>query len=217
ISHPHVVSLLASQTNESPYFVVAPFLPGASLRCALDAGLRMPPRHALWVVRQAAEGLAALHAAGWLHGDAKPDNIHVGLDGHVTLLDLGLARPLGRPGSVVERPLAGTLTYLAPEWFIATGKADARSEVYSLGVVLFELLAGRPPFVEQSAPRMIEAHLQTPPPKLESLWPGAPASLSALLSRALAKQPLRRFASAGELAEALCALEIGMLDFDEAA
>jgi len=208
VSHPHVVSVLVSRVSESPRFVVMPRLEGASCDLKLAAVGRLSLAMSLWICRQAAQALAALHQAQWLHGDVKPGNIVVSPRGHATLIDLGLASPLEQPTSLAERPLAGTLAYTAPELFTSTGCGDQRSDLYSLGATLFELITGRPPFGGLGPAQLAEAHLHQAPPLLRSLAPTAPPALARLVESLLAKDPMRRPRSATELVSELVKLEI---------
>ncbi len=171
IADPHVVSVLACQTSSDPAYLVMPYLAGATLREVLDAGHRVPLAHGLWIVRQIAQGLDALHAHGWRHADIKPANIHIAAGGHATLLDLGMAQRLDEPGSVTNRPLAGTLRYTAPECFVSNSRAGVSSDLYSLGVVFYELLAGRPPFTADDPAHLAAAHLEQPPTPLRNFAP----------------------------------------------
>ena len=119
-----------------------PWLEGASLAARLADGQQFGVPEALWIARQTAEALDALHAAGWMHGDVTPGNIHVSPTGHVTLLDLNFARRSDEIGSAVDRPIMGTCSYLAPEYLTSALRPDIRSDIYSLGVVLFEMSFG---------------------------------------------------------------------------
>jgi len=133
VSHPHLVPVLAATVLEPPRLLVMPWLEGASLQTRLAAGEQFDVPTALWIARQTAEALEALNAAGWMHGDVSPGNIHVSSAGHVTLLDLSFARRADETGSAVDRPIMGTARYLAPEYFTSSLRADIRSDIYSIG------------------------------------------------------------------------------------
>ena len=143
VSHPHLVPVLAASVLEPPRLLVMPWLEGASLQARLAAGETFNIPKALWIARQTAEALDGLHAAGWMHGDVTPGNIHVSPAGHVTLIDLSFARRSDEIGSAADRPIMGTCSYIAPEYLTSALRPDIRSDIYSLGVVLFEMLSGR--------------------------------------------------------------------------
>jgi eukaryotic-like serine/threonine-protein kinase len=208
VRHPHLISVLASSTTARPYFQVSPWLGGRTLREVLESGARLDPPVALWIARQAAEALDALGKAGWMHGDVKPSNLIVSPEGHVTLLDLGFARPVGEDGSAVDWPVMGTYQYLAPELITSRLAVDARSDLYSLGVVLFQMLSGRPPFAGRTLVEMAEAHRNERPRELRRLMPALPGELSRLVGQMLAKNPWHRPLDAAEVVERLMALEI---------
>ena len=146
VSHPHLIPILFASVQQSPRFVVMPWLEGATLEQRLAAGQRFDLPQVLWIARQTAEALDALHQAGWMHGDVKPSNIMLSPGGHATLLDLGFARRLDETGSAVDRCVLGTFHYIAPEFLTSAIRADIRSDIYSLGAVLYRILAGRLPF-----------------------------------------------------------------------
>jgi serine/threonine-protein kinase len=211
ISHPHVIAVLAHELEKTPRFLVMPLLEGVTLRSVLAAGIAVPISHVLWVGRQIAAGLAAIHEQGWLHADVKPENIHLAPSGHATLLDLGCSRPQRRPGCAWEGAFMGTLRYTAPEWLVSTSAADARSDIYSLGVVLYEALAGVAPLAYDDPRRMAAAQLEEVPRSLREHRPEAPRDVCNLVERMLAKEKLRRPASAGELTSELLRLEASAL------
>jgi len=208
ISQGHLVSILQADLGRPPRFVVMPWLDGATLQAQLDAGRRAEVPVALWIARQVAQALEALDAAGWMHGDVKPANVFISPEGHVTLLDLGFARSKDETGSAVDRLLTGTCNYMAPELITSRLRADIRSDIYSLGVVLFELLGGRLPFTGDSLAELAEQHRQSRPPDLRRLAPHLPKSVVELVHQMLAKEPLRRPQTPRELIDRLVELEI---------
>ncbi len=207
--HPHLISILSANVGEPPYYVVMPWLSGATLARRLAEGWRPDLPVALWIARQTAEALGALDAADWMHGDVKPENVFVSPEGHVTLLDLGSARrPSEETGSAADRFVLGSGAYLAPETVTSALRADIRSDLYSLGVMLFEMLAGRLPFEAGSLGEMVRLHLQARPPDLRRLAPHLPSGVVRLVRELLAKEPLRRPASPREVVRRLVALEV---------
>ncbi|HVX62746.1 MAG TPA: serine/threonine-protein kinase [Pirellulales bacterium] len=208
ISHPHLISVLSAHVGAAPYFVVMPWLTGETLAERLARGERPAVPVALWFVRQAAEALDALHGAGWMHADVKPGNIFLAADGHATLLDLGFARQPEESGSAVDRCVCGTIHYIAPEMVTSALRPDIRSDIYSLGVTLYELLSGRLPFVGADLSTLAEQHRQAEPPELRSLVPQLSPGVSQLVHRMLSKEPLRRPQTPRELIDRLAALEV---------
>ncbi|MDZ7617260.1 MAG: serine/threonine-protein kinase, partial [Patescibacteria group bacterium] len=148
------------------------------------------------------------HEQGWMHGDVKPANIMISPAGHATLLDLGFAKRRSEDASAAARAVMGTCNYLAPEVLSSRIRADIRSDLYSLGVILFEALAGRLPFVARTMPELISQHQTLPPPDLKRLAPQTPDAVADLVRRLLAKEPLRRPQTPAELVEQLVELEI---------
>ena len=208
VAHRHLVSILAARISRPPRFVVMPWLEGATLRALLTAGRHIDLPEVLWIARQVAEALAALHTAGWMHGDVKPGNIFVSPQRHVTLLDLGFARRADEAGSAADRCVLGTYHYLAPEMIVSAIRADIRSDVYSLGVVLYELLSGRLPFDGEDLAELVGQHRQAAPPDLHRLAPQLPIEVVGLVREMLAKEPLRRPQTPCELIDRLAELEI---------
>jgi serine/threonine protein kinase len=236
VRHTRLVPLLAAHVDRPPFYVVMPLLAGTSLdrwhvaapgrdarlklgetcpRALSKSVLPLSVTMCLCVARQVAEALAALHDRGWVHADIKPGNIFLSPCGQATLLDLGFARRAGELRERVRRPLLGAPAYLAPEAFTSAHGVDARSDLYSLGVTLFELLSGRPPFSGATEGDLALHHLSTAAPDLRRLVPQLPLEVARLVDELLAKQPLRRPHSARELVERLVALEI--LTFDDRA
>jgi serine/threonine protein kinase len=212
VTHAHLVSVLSARLDAPPYYLIMPRLLGTTVRRWLSrkapASRRLCVSACLSVVRQAAEALAALHADGWIHCDIKPDNLFLSPEGHVTLLDLGFARRPQETSPRTAGPLVGSAAYLAPEAFVSALAPDIRSDMYSLGVTLFELLAGQPPFPGSDPATLARHHLSTPPPDLRRVAQQLPGEVARLVDELLAKEPLRRPATPEALVERLVALEI---------
>ena len=208
VRHVHLTSVLSHHTHSPPYYLVSPFLLGGSLRTALQTVPRLTVPHALWIARQAAEALQALHARGWRHADIKPENILIGPNGHATVLDLGFAERIqdAARGDAIK----GSPAYWSPESCCDDLLCGTASDIYSLGVTLYESLTGRRPFVAASAPAMAAAHLDTELPDPRVLVPQLGPRVGRLLRAMLAKSPSDR-PTARQLIDRLVDLEIDTL------
>lgn len=212
VAHRHLVPVLAAHIGTPPYFLVMPWLDGCSLAARLARVPQLPVASVLWMIRQVAEALDALQTAGWMHGDVKPANIQVSSCGHATLLDLAFARRLDEADAALEPCVLGTGHYMAPERFVSRLQSDIRSDIYSLGATLYEMLAGRRAIVGHTLAELAERHRSLQPTPVRRLVPHLPHELAELVHQMLAKEPLRRPQSPREVIERLTWLEIETFD-----
>lgn len=211
VSHSHLVSVLSAGIGSPPYYVVMPWLTGATLGNVLAQANPLGAADALWIARQVADALSALHAARWMHGDVKPSNIFISPEGHATLLDLGFARRTDREEPALERCMTGTGHYMAPETLSPAMGTDIRSDLYSLGATLYEMLRGEPPFTGSSPAELAQKHREARPGRLEEIAGRLPPDAGLLLRQMLAKQPLRRPQTPREVVDRLVRAEIATL------
>jgi serine/threonine protein kinase len=211
VRHPHLVRVLDAHVLSEPYFLTMELLPGESLRRQLRRDYQLGVAEAVWGVRQTAEALAALHQAGFLHGDVKPDNLRRVDDGTVVLLDLGFAhRPGENDGLFRDGYVLGSPDYLAPELCAAQPSAGPASDLFSLGVTLFELLTGRLPYPRGTLQQTFRRHHCDPPADIRTLTAGLPSGLVSLVGRLLAHRPEER-PRAPAVVQALVNVEIAAL------
>jgi len=190
VSHPRLVTVFDCGVEDGTPFIVMELVAGRTLRKVLDEAGALPPGQAIAIAAAVCEGLQAAHAAGLVHRDITPANIVLN-GGEVKVLDFGIARADGTRAATAAGTVVGTVAYLSPEQ--ASGRpADPRSDLYSLGCVLFEMLTGRPPFTADSAVGLAYRQVHDDP-GLPSAWrPGLPARLDQITARLLAKDPSSR-------------------------
>ncbi len=204
LQHPNIVALYdAGHANGRPYLVME-YVHGLSLRELLEArGGSMAETEAVGYGVQVAGALSYAHSKGVFHSDVKPENVLVGEDGTAKALDFGIAQTVNRTLSTSEaRSILGTVAYLAPE-VIQGLEPDARSDIYALGLTVYEMVAGRLPFGGSGAAAITGQRLVMPAPPLRTLAPRASAELESVLARALAIAPAQRFGTAAEFGNAL--------------
>lgn len=208
VSHPNIVPILAWQFRQSPRYLVMPWLAGQTLRKMLKSQAPLPLAEALWIARQMAEALAALHQVGWIHRDLKPENVIISQDYHVTLIDLGFCVRQAEVQASAGLPVAGTPSYLAPEWFLPGYRPDGRADLFSLGLVLYEMLTGKRPYRVTNRHSLPAVHRSGRYASIRKVAPQLPEEITQLVARLLARVPVRRPSSAESVCEALRRLEI---------
>lgn len=199
LHHPRIVRIVEAGEEDGRPFLAMELIPGRTLRDALDAaGGPFPLRRALEIARDVAEALDYAHGKGVVHRDLKPENVMLLPDGSVKVMDFGVARVEGQPGLTTSSFFFGSPVYAAPE-LIDPSSIDHRADLYSLGVVLFELLEGRPPFHHESVFKLLELHQREPLPAPETLPNPLPDAVWEILRRLLAKDPAQRHPGAQQL------------------
>ncbi len=211
VVHPHLVRVRHAHVTRPPYFLVMDLLGGETVRRRLRRDYRLDLPTALWITRQTAEALAALHRAGFVHGDVKPDNIRLIDDGTAILIDLGFAHRPGENAPLLEKGyILGTLNYLAPELCTPAPDADQASDLFSLGVTLFEMLTGQLPYPPGDLKQTFRRHSCDPPADIRQHAGPLPPALVTLVERLLARKPVER-PRAANVVQQLVALEIAAL------
>ncbi|MGC1213877.1 MAG: Stk1 family PASTA domain-containing Ser/Thr kinase, partial [Micromonospora sp.] len=205
LNHPAIVAVYdtgeeTAPTGETLPFIVMEFVNGRTLKEVLGAEGRLQPRRALEICADMCAALEFSHRHGIIHRDIKPGNVMLTQTGQVKVMDFGIARALASGATTMTQTSAviGTAQYLSPEQ--ARGEAvDARSDVYAAGCVLFELLCGHPPFVGDSPVSVAYQHVREAPPTPSSINPDVNPAVDAIVLKALSKNPLNRYQSAGEM------------------
>lgn len=210
LSHPNVLAIHDFGVEEGTAFAVTELLRGETLRDEMSRAGALPPARAADVARQTAAGLAAAHDQAIVHRDLKPENLFVTADGPLKILDFGLAKTVAAdhaPGPAVTQDLSaatlpgtvlGTAAYMAPEQAHG-GELDARTDLFALGVILYEMLAGTNPFRRETPLATLGSILHDHPPRIETVAAGVPAGLAQLVNECLEKDPERRPSSAREI------------------
>ena len=220
LQHPHIVPLLASgEVAGTPYFTM-PFIEGESLRARLARDGELPVSEALRVLRQVAAALSYAHRHGVVHRDIKPDNVMLS-DEFALVTDFGVAKALSASSDSADAITAsgltglglaiGTPAYMAPEQAVGDPNVDHRADIYSWGILAYELLTGRPPFSGMTAQATLAAQAVEKPVPIESKRPALPPALSALIMRCLEKRPADRPQSAADLLQELDAITSGSI------
>ena len=216
LSDPHIVSIYDTCSDGDVEAIVMELVRGITLRRLLDEQGHLPPRQAVDIAVQVAVALEHAHGNGLVHRDVKPANILLSDDGRVLVADFGIAKAAEGGADLTEvGQVVGTAKYLSPEQ-VEGGPLDARSDVYALGVVLYEMICGRPPFAGDNATTTAVARLTSQATRPRKVRAGIPRSLEQVVVRAMARQPGDRHASAAELRSALQHLDLGRPEGDDA-
>ncbi len=195
LSNPNVVAVFDQGDDKGHVFLAMEYVPGRTLRDLLRERGRLSPQEALSLLAPVLSALSAAHAAGLVHRDVKPENVLLSDDGRVKVADFGLARAIAGRTATSATTLIGTVAYLAPEQ-VTRGIADPRSDVYAAGIVLFEMLTGRPPFDGETPISVAYRHANETVPPPSSEISGLPPAVDALVTHATARDPDRRPADA---------------------
>ncbi|MDX6743168.1 protein kinase domain-containing protein [Actinocorallia sp. A-T 12471] len=196
LSHPNVVAVYDQGTDGAHTYLTMEYLPGRTLRDLLDERGRLPVRDALGIMAPILSALGAAHRGGLIHRDVKPENVLLTRDGQVKVADFGLARAETDSKQTKTGMIIGTVAYMAPEQVI-DGRADARSDVYAAGILLFELLTGRQPHQGDTPLAVAYAHVNDPIPLPSQLVPDIPPRIDALVMSVTSKDPAGRPMDAG--------------------
>jgi TolB-like protein/Flp pilus assembly protein TadD len=205
LQHPHIMTVLDSGESAGHLWFTMPYIEGESLRDRLRRERQLPIADAVRLTREAALALDFAHRQGVVHRDIKPENILL-VDGQALVADFGIARAIERGGGpqLTETGVSiGTPAYMSPEQSVGDKNLDARTDIYSLGTVLYEMLAGETPFSAPTAQAMIARRITETPRPLQQVRETVPDAVAQAVSRALAKAPADRFATAAEFARAL--------------
>ena len=206
LNHPNIIKVFDFNHDGDTYYMVLEYVPGETLQDRLkrlnEAGRRMPLSEVIDITASICDAVDYAHRRGMIHRDIKPANVMLSTQGRAILMDFGVAKILGGEQHTATGAVIGTALYMSPEQ--ARGeRPDERADIYSLGVMLFEMISGRPPFEADSAMTTMMMHVSDPVPDLSELAPGIPPGLKAIVEKALAKNREDRFQTAAQMAAAL--------------
>ncbi|PYQ63748.1 MAG: hypothetical protein DMF53_09430 [Acidobacteria bacterium] len=205
LHHPNIVTVFDLIEEQGEFFIVMEYVAGRSCDELLkeSAGRGLGLGEAAGIFSQVLSALDYAHSEGVIHRDVKPSNVLLTTDGRVKLMDFGIALLVGDKRLTASQASIGTPVYMSPEQILRPRTTDHRTDIYSAAIVFHEMLAGVPPFDGESMYEINKLQIEAPPPDLTALNPAVPPAVSAVVTRALAKNPDERFASAGEMLRAL--------------
>lgn len=206
LRHPNIIQVYDFNRDDDVYYMVLEFVPGETLQDHLkrlnQSGRRLSVTSAMEYIANACDAVDYAHQRGMIHRDIKPANLMLNTQGQVILMDFGIAKIVGGQRHTATGAVVGTAMYMSPEQ-IKGEQPDRRTDIYSLGVTLFELVSGRPPFEADSAMTLMMMHINDPVPDPRKLNPDVPEALVAVINKALAKDPNDRYQTAAQMAAAL--------------
>lgn len=211
LSHPHILALYDSGEADGYVYYVMPVVEGESLRDQLNHEHQLPIDEAIRLTQQIASALDYAHRQGVIHRDIKPENVLLH-EGEAMVTDFGIALALSEAGGtrLTETGVSlGTPTYMSPEQSMGERELDARSDIYAMGCVLYEMLAGEPPFTGPTAQAIIAKRLSEPVPHVSTMRETVPPTVEAAINKALARAPADRFSSASDFGDALTSVTTG--------
>jgi len=202
LTHPHILALFDSGEADGFLYYVMPFITGSSLRERIDREGELPIREAVRIIREVADALAFAHSQGVVHRDIKPDNVMLA-GSHAVVADFGVAKAVseatGRDKLTTLGVALGTPAYMSPEQASADPLVDHRADIYAVGIMAYELLTGRTPFVAATPQAVLAAHITVAPDPVRKYRTQISAELDAVVMKCLAKRPADRWQSAEEL------------------
>ena len=208
LNQPNIVGVYDTGADDGTQYIVMEFIEGRTLAEFMETGRRPTPVQAAEIAQKIAAAIAAAHAQGVIHRDIKPGNVMITRDGVIKVMDFGIARVLGPETAPQTSAVLGTASYLSPEQ-AQGGPVDARTDIYSLGAVLYELLTARPPFTGDSPVAVAYKQVNEAPAVPSSLNPDVPARLDAVVMKALSKNPSNRYQTAEEFSADLARVIAG--------
>jgi eukaryotic-like serine/threonine-protein kinase len=213
LRHPNIVQVYDFNHDGDTYYMVLEFVPGETLYDKLrqlnSAGERMPLEEVVAITTTLCEAVDYAHRRRMIHRDLKPANVMITPPGQAILMDFGIVKIVGGDTQTATGAMIGTVAYMAPEQ-IRGERADHRTDIYALGVMLFEMVSGQRPFQGDSAPATMMMHLTEPVPDVRRLNSSVPAALVAVIEKAMAKAPEQRYQTAAEMVAALTAVARGV-------
>jgi serine/threonine protein kinase len=206
LEHPYLLPVYDySVASDIPYIVMR-YLEGSTLKDVIDANIRLPLGEIVFLMRQITSVVDYAHRKGVIHRDIKPSNIMIDHDGNAYLTDFGIARIIDQKGLTQTGFTVGTPGYMSPEQGLGLTNIDARTDIYALGVMVYEMATGEAPYHGETPMGVMMRHIQDPIPSATDVYPALPPDFDDVLEKALAKEPQDRYASAGEFAAALSKL-----------